>query len=414
MAALGAVALVATATGEASVGDAAFVGAKVFGGLALAYVLGTFAYFLYATMGKTSEEREAAGENDFLTWCVYQVTPSPWRKTYFDKDNQNAAERTLLDLPTWQPDEARALTEPECVVGVQAMRQTTLELPVAGVSLDACYWSAKPANPLDAPPVMMIHGFDSSVLEFRFMLPELVEAGLEVHACDWWTGGFTQRKPGLDAIEANPALQPWDIIREQNYAFWKQQLGGRPVVLCGYSLGGAAAIDFAVAHPEAVAALILVDAGGESYAQPPPALTAVSAQAVANFFAWRGDAGILPFPHLHQKMPYWRDALAAFLQSGGFQSQVGPERISLVPQKTLVLWGEADDVLPVEDAYEFEKDLPDCVGVRLIPSAQHAPGLENPAAVVQMIEQFAVSVGKGEPTLPAPPTAVSERSSVSV
>ena len=186
------------------------------------------------------------------------------------------------------------------------------------------------------------------------------------------------------------------------------------MVLCGYSLGGAAAIDFAVAHPEAVAALILVDAGGESYAQPPPALTAVSAQAVANFFAWRGDAGILPFPHLHQKMPYWRDALAAFLQSGGFQSQVGPERISLVPQKTLVLWGEADDVLPVEDAYEFEKDLPDCVGVRLIPSAQHAPGLENPAAVVQMIEQFAASVGKGEPTLPAPPTAVSERSSVSV
>ena len=47
VAALGAVALVATATGEASVGDAAFVGAKVFGGLALAYVLGTFAYFLY-------------------------------------------------------------------------------------------------------------------------------------------------------------------------------------------------------------------------------------------------------------------------------------------------------------------------------------------------------------------------------
>ena len=76
---------------------------------------------------------------------------------------------------------------------------------------------------------------------------------------------------------------------------------------------------------------------------------------------------------------------------------------------------EADDEEgAAEDAYEFEKDLPDCVGVRLIPSAQHAPGLENPAAVVQMIEQFAVSVGKGEPTLPAPPTAVSERSSVSV
>ena len=133
-----------------------------------------------------------------------------------------------------------------------------------------------PANPLDAPPVMMIHGFDSSVLEFRFMLPELVEAGLEVHACDWWTGGFTQRKPGLDAIEANPALQPWDIIREQNYAARRPPRQQRPRATCEAAnpthaphrhpavleaaargaprgpvrllAGGAAAIDFAVAH----------------------------------------------------------------------------------------------------------------------------------------------------------------------
>ena len=35
---------------------------------------------------------------------------------------------------------------------------------------------------------------------------------------------------------------------------------GRPVAVAGVSLGGAVALDFAVAHPEAVAKLVLVDA----------------------------------------------------------------------------------------------------------------------------------------------------------
>ena len=37
-------------------------------------------------------------------------------------------------------------------------------------------------------------------------------------------------------------------------------------------------------------------------------------------------------------------------------------------------------MLPVEDAFKYEKDLPNCVGVTLIPDAQHAPALENPAS----------------------------------
>ena len=52
----------------------------------------------------------------------------------------------------------------------------------------------------NAPPVLLVHGFDSSVLEFRFVLPQLVEAGYEVHAMDWWTGGFTDREPFLNNV----------------------------------------------------------------------------------------------------------------------------------------------------------------------------------------------------------------------
>ena len=48
--------------------------------------------------------------------------------------------------------------------------------------------------------------------------------------------------------------------REHLYAFWKQVLGGKPMIIGGASLGGGIAMDFATAYPEAVEKLVLIDA----------------------------------------------------------------------------------------------------------------------------------------------------------
>jgi len=77
--------------------------------------------------------------------------------------------------------------------------------------------------------------------------------------------------------------------------------------------------------------------------------------------------------------------------------------IRTVPQPTLVLWGEEDDVLPVEDAYKYQEHLPKCVGVELIPSAQHAPALENPAFVAKTVIDFAK---RPDPSVKPQPAAV--------
>jgi pimeloyl-ACP methyl ester carboxylesterase len=294
----------------------------------------------------------------------------------------------LLDLPAWQGDEARELVEPEAVDCVMQMQLEPIE--VGGVGpVETSFVSAKAENPVDAPPVMLIHGFDSSVLEFRYVLPSLTAAGLHVEAMEWWTGGFTDRAPFLQALEADPSVTPWDLIRKHQYAFWKKQLGDQKVTLLGASLGGAVAMDFAATHPECVDRLILMDAGGESYAQPDPFLTSLAADPVTNLFQWRATNGLLPYPHVWSKETNWRQALRAYLKSGGYQNKVNPEFIKTVPQPTLVLWGEEDDVLPVEDASKYKEDLPNCVGVTLIPEAQHAPALENPAFVADQIIAFA-------------------------
>lgn len=250
----------------------------------------------------------------------------------------------------------------------------------------------EPSKAIDAPPIFLIHGFDSSVLEFRYIAPTLTEAGLRVEAMEWWTGGFTDRKPILDKIEAGE--KPWDLIREHLYAYWKKQLNGQKVVLLGASLGGAAAIDFAVTHPECVEGMILLDAGGQSYAQPDPFLTSVAADPVTNFFQWRANNGLLPYPQVWWKEENWRQSLRGYLKSGGYQVRTNPDLIRQVPVPTKVLWGEEDDVLPVEDAYKYEQDLPNCVGVQLIPDAQHAPALENPPYVAEQLIAFAKQMGE--------------------
>tara|TARA_B110001452_G_scaffold133972_1_gene111394 strand:- start:1468 stop:2835 length:1368 start_codon:yes stop_codon:yes gene_type:complete len=341
-------------------------------------------------LGGDPDKREESGANEMgpLQKAVLSVTPSAWKKAYLGDNDVERGEVALLDLPAWQGEQARELVEEEAVACVKSMQLADIEVPGVG-PVPSCFISQAPAELADAPPVMLIHGFDSSVLEFRYVVPALLEAGLRVEAMEWWTGGFTAREPFLRKIEEGAA--PWDLIAEHQYAFWKRQLNGQKVVLLGASLGGAVAMDFAKRHPECVEALILMDAGGESYAQPGPFLSSLAADAVTNLFQWRATNGLLPYPHLWAPEDAWRQSLRAFFKSGGYQVQVNQEFVKTVPQPTLVLWGEEDDVLPVEDAYKYQADLPNCVGVTLVPDAQHAPALENAPFVAQQIIDFTKS-----------------------
>ena len=74
-----------------------------------------------------------------------------------------------------------------------------------------------------------------------------------------------------------------------------------------------------------------------------------------------------------------------------------------MPQKTLVLWGEEDDVLPVEDAEKFRESLPNCDGVVMIPDAMHAPALENPAFVADTVIDYVKKFDGAQ--VPAPAAA---------
>jgi pimeloyl-ACP methyl ester carboxylesterase len=242
-------------------------------------------------------------------------------------------------------------------------------------------------------PILLVHGFDSSALEFRRLLPHL-SAERETWAVDLLGFGFTDRPK-------NTAFSP-KAIREHLYAFWKQCIG-RKVILVGASMGGAAAIDFANAYPESVEALILLDSVGFTNGVPPfaryliPPLDYLAVEALrsrtvrlqaARSAYWdrtwaSEDAQICGA--LHLEMDGWRRAMVVFMKSGGFTFNEG--EIAQLNLPTLILWGREDRILGTADAEKFQETIP---GSKLIwiPDCGHVPHLEKAEITAQHILTF--------------------------
>ena len=84
-------------------------------------------------------------------------------------------------------------------------------------------------------------------------------------------------------------------------------------------------------------------------------------------------------------MPGWDEAIISFTKSGGYANL--SQRIAQLPQPTLVLWGEHDDVLGTEDANKFEQAIADSQLV-WIKQAGHTPHLEQLQAIAEVILTF--------------------------
>lgn len=236
-------------------------------------------------------------------------------------------------------------------------------------------------------PILLLHGFESSLLEFRLLIP-LLAAKNETWAVDLLGFGFTER---IKNINYSP-----ETIKTHLYHFWKTQIK-QPVILVGASMGGATAIDFTLSYPDCVHQLVLINSVGYSgsfpqgrFLFPPIDYLAVEywrqRKLQALFFGDFGnltDAEItsLQCAALHLDMPNWHEATISFTKSGGY-SDITP-RIKEISKPTLILWGEKDETLGTVDAYKFQRDIAQSQLIWL--KCGHTPQLEQPEVVAECI-----------------------------
>jgi len=311
-------------------------------------------------------------------------------------------------FPSFVPQEpAKEIQEEDCIRLLESLARLPVKLPsknnqqvetvVAG-GVDQMVNQKS-----DVPPIVMLHGFDSSALEYRRLIPalkrlkkEMSEQEQEQHLRAWaidligW--GFSEASGEVDKIGPNEK-------RENLYELWKTYVK-EPMVLVGSSLGGAIAIDFALEHPDAVKGLVLIDAQAwiDGVQSPPeifmdlglnvlrsePLRQIANVQSYYNKDKYATDDA-LKIGRLHTFMPNWKTYNKKWMQGGGY---IISERIKDLQVPTMVLWGAQDKILGTEPAEKFKNALPSASLV-WVDECGHVPHLEQAEFTAEKLLTFA-------------------------
>ena len=292
-------------------------------------------------------------------------------------------------VATWAPDQP-----------VEALKPRWAQPPSQFIAIDGMQVHLRDEGPRDDPlPIVLIHGTSASL-----------------HTWEGWAAALRgQRRvirfdlPGFALTGPN---RQNDYSIEAYVRFVTQlvnQLGLQRFVLAGNSLGGQVAWATAVALPQRVARLVLVDASGyapESASVPPslplgfriarmPALRALTQYTLPRSVVEKSVRNVYGDPakvtpelvDLYLDMTLRagnRKALGRRMDQGYTGDVAGLKTLAM---PTLILWGGLDRLIPLEFGQRFARDI---AGSRLVvfDDLGHVPHEEDPARTVAVVKTF--------------------------
>jgi len=248
-------------------------------------------------------------------------------------------------------------------------------------------------GPRNAKAVVMIHGVASSLHTWEDWARALDDE-FRVIRFDLPGSGLSPPDPTEDYTDTRTVALLAELMDAS---------GVERAALVGNSLGGRIAWTFAAAHPERVERLVLLASDG--FASPPfeygkateipgvfdlmeyvlPRFVLRSNLEVAYADPSRLDEATLARYHDLLRAPGSRGAL---LERFRQTILVNPEpRLAAIDVPVLLLWGEEDGMIPVTNAADYERVLPDATLVRL-PGVGHVPMEEAPEVSLVPVKAF--------------------------
>lgn len=246
-------------------------------------------------------------------------------------------------------------------------------------------------GPQDGPPVVLLHGFLGSVIDWTNTFPALTEAGYRVIAYDRPPFGLSDKR-----TELNYSLQAMTDLT----AALLDELGIDKTVIIGHSAGGSVAADFALRYPERVEKLVLIAGavgingpsaeGGNPFSflgnidpNSPLAQNMIRAfftgdfgqdmlgQAVNDPSAI--DQEMLAKRERGLKVKGWEGGLLAFVRDSLLpESQIDLEQLRTVTLPVLLVWGEVDEIVPLEFGENLAELFPNDTWITY-PNVGHLP-----------------------------------------
>jgi pimeloyl-ACP methyl ester carboxylesterase len=241
-------------------------------------------------------------------------------------------------------------------------------------------------GPRDAPAIFLIHGFSASLHTWEPWVNNL-KRDYRVISLDLPGHGLSRC---IDNSEIGPAQFVETINRVAN------TLEIERFTLAGNSMGGSAAWNYALAHPERLDGLVLVDAAGWPRTEEEGEsrsmifrlleidlarrvmkdldLSSLIRGGLENSF---GDPSFVTDEMVERyatlaRAPCHRAALLELVSGRGERTEATPERLGEIKTPTLVMHGELDNLIPSVHGEQFAAAIP---GSKLIlyPGVGHLP-----------------------------------------
>jgi pimeloyl-ACP methyl ester carboxylesterase len=254
----------------------------------------------------------------------------------------------------------------------------------------------------DGPPAfILLHGFGASLFSWREVMQPLSRYGA-VLAYDRPAFGLTERPVTWSGQNPYSPAASLDMLLGL-----MDQFGVRQAILVGNSAGGTIAMQFALAHPDRVRALILVDPAVDYGGFAPawvsrlgqtPELRHIGPLFVRSFRtrglailqdAWHDPSRITPAITDGYTRPLqaenWDRALWDFTMAS--QPSGLEQRLKNFSLPILVITGDDDRIVPTAQTVRLAGELPNA-SLAVIPNAGHVPHEEQPAAFLQAVEAF--------------------------
>lgn len=250
-------------------------------------------------------------------------------------------------------------------------------------------------NPTDSVPLILIHGTSSSLHTFEAVVKK-INPNRRVITLDMPAFGLT----GPNATN------------EYSFKYYSQFLDSfltkLQIPLCdigGNSLGGGIAWQFTTYFPDKVRKLILIDATGYPVMNvkgsigfkiaSTPVINNVMLFITPKALVSASLKGIYQDPSIinQEQIDRFHDmaiangnrkALLAIFKKGLEQE---PEKIKTIQKPTLIIWGDKDGLIPVQNASLFNKDIKGSK-LAILKNIGHVPMEEDPAKTAALINEF--------------------------
>jgi pimeloyl-ACP methyl ester carboxylesterase len=289
----------------------------------------------------------------------------------------------ILAAVLYTPDKARAKLEAKYHVGPADYRD------VVGVRLRLL-----DSGPRDAPVVILLHGFGASLETWDYWASRLLTAGFRVIRFDLPGFGLTGPDPTGDYSDQR-SLQVLEAVMDQ--------LGVTRASLIGNSLGGKLAWSFAARYPQRVDRLVLISpdgfaSPGFAYGKTPelPWMVRLLPYTLPRMLVRMSLKPAYGDPSRLSKatVTRYRDMMlapgvrAAMIARMGQVMLVDPlPELRTIEAPTLILWGEKDGMIPVSNAADYLRAMPNAE-VMEFPRLGHVPFEEAPGVTLPVTRQF--------------------------